>query len=175
MIFIVFIQNVASLSHGVGGGCVLVPRMRTPCPHPTRLMTLDSKSVFSTWKAFSLVEVLVVIAVIGVIAAIGIPLFQTVSRETNDGKDQRNAQNIAQVSSALKNLGVEHVKSEAEGGIAATAQLLQAGIVVPDGPFQGERFAVRALDNESIAGASRYLEILDRSGDLWVVYTGPDE
>lgn len=138
-----------------------------PKPRPTRLLTPT--------RAFSLVEMLVVIAVIGVIAAIAIPMIQTISGDSDDVKDRRNAQNIAQVSSALKNLGVNHVLAESDGGIEATTDLLREGITVPKGPFKGEMFAVRALDEDAIDGASRFLEIVDRSGDLWLVYSGPEE
>lgn len=142
---------------------------------PTHSMTLDSKTASSAWRAFSLIEVLVVVAVIGVMAAIALPALQSLSDQSQDAQDQRNAQNIAQVSSALKNLGVDHVKLDGEGGVLATAELLTEGVVVPHGPFQGELFAVRAMDEDAITGAVRFLEIMDRSGDLWVVYTGPDK
>lgn len=126
-------------------------------------------------EAFSVVEMLIVIAVIGVIAAIAIPLIQTVTDDSDDVKDRRNAQNIAQVSSALKNLGVDHVMAESEGGIEATTRRLKEGVVVEKGPFKGELFAVKALDEDAIDGASRFLEIVDRSGDLWLIYSGPEE
>lgn len=140
-------------------------------------MVLRSPEKFrsSNSTAFSLVEVLVVVAVIGIISAIAIPGIKSLSENGNEVRDQRNAQNLAQVSSALNNLGVDHVKAPADGGVKATAEALRTGIVVPKGPFKGEMFTVRSMNDGSIDGAARFLETANRSGTYWLVYTGPPE
>ena len=108
----------------------------------------------------SLVELVVSILVLGIIIALAVPLFSGVSGAGKVAKNQKNAQEIARISTALASIGVAHVMPESLGGVEATARLIREGVVVPEGPFQGQEFKLASLSDEDITGAAEYLEIV---------------
>ena len=108
----------------------------------------------------TLFEMVVVIAIIGIIASLAIPALQNVGDSGNDTVDRKNANELANMSTALASIGVAHVIPDSLGGVEATARLFRDGIVVPDGAYAGQEFQLSGLNEESIAGAARYLEIV---------------
>ena len=121
-------------------------------------------------RGFSLVEVLTVIGVLGMVAALAIPILSNVFDQSQIQKDRRNAQQIAWMSDKLASIGVAHVLPESLGGIEATARLLREGVIVPEGPFDGESFRVSGLTDEEIHNASDYLELIYHSEELRIAY-----
>ena len=108
----------------------------------------------------SLMELIISILVLGIIIALAVPLFSGVTESSKIAKNQKNAQQLASVSTALASIGVAHVMPESLGGVEATARLIREGVVVPEGPFQGQEFKLASLSDEDINGASEYLEIV---------------
>ncbi|MCX6969532.1 MAG: prepilin-type N-terminal cleavage/methylation domain-containing protein [Verrucomicrobia bacterium] len=95
--------------------------------------------------AFSFVEVLVVIAVIAIVAAIAVPNIANIVRSANVSRDQRNAQALAEMASAVRSAGYSGwpTKSEAIAalvtGIAVTNPVdltlvmrFQMGVISPE-------------------------------------------
>ena len=111
-------------------------------------------------SGMSLVELIISILVLGIVIALAVPLFSGVSEAGKIAKNQKNAQQLASVSTALASVGVAHVMPESLGGVEATARLIREGIIVPEGPFQGQEFKLASLSDEDITGASEYLEIV---------------
>jgi prepilin-type N-terminal cleavage/methylation domain-containing protein len=124
-------------------------------------------------KAFSLVEMLVVVSVIGIMAMFALPAISSVSDAARNAKAQRNAQNIAQVSTVLGNMGVAHVLPDSLGGAEATARLLREGVTVSKGAFKGQQFIIAALSDEEIQYASKYLNIVYDFSEIRLEYVGP--
>ena len=110
-------------------------------------------------SGMSLVELIISILVLGIVIALAVPLFSGVSEAGKVARDQKNAQQLASVSTALASIGVAHVMPESLGGVEATARLIREGVVVPEGPYQGEEFRLASLSDEDIAGAAEYLEL----------------
>ncbi|MGK0190308.1 MAG: prepilin-type N-terminal cleavage/methylation domain-containing protein [Verrucomicrobiales bacterium] len=122
--------------------------------------------------AFSLVELLVVIAVIAVIAAMTIPTISGVLERADEAKTLKNAKEIAGMSSSLSSIGVAHVLPESLGGVKATARMLSVGVVVPEGPMQGQRFQLSGLTDEEIDKAEPYLDISYNEEELALSFIG---
>ena len=107
------------------------------------------------FKAFSLVEILVVVVVIAIIIAISLPVVRGVLEEGEEVKVMVNAKNISDLSSKLAMVGVAHVLPESLGGIEATARLLREGVIVPEGPLAGQKFNSASAKERSKATSAR--------------------
>ena len=129
----------------------------------------------SRHSGFSLVEVVVVVAIIGILAAVTVPMVGDLNETAKKEKAHRNAQNIAQVSSALGTLGVAHVMPDSLGGVKATARLLREGVTISDGPLQGSLFIVPSLSNEEIDYAATYLSVVYDLNEIRLEYAGPND
>ncbi|MGK0184955.1 MAG: prepilin-type N-terminal cleavage/methylation domain-containing protein [Verrucomicrobiales bacterium] len=130
---------------------------------------MESNSAFKAnggFKAFSLVEILVVVVVISIITAISLPMVRGVLEEGEEVKVMVNAKNIAELSSRLAMVGVAHVLPESLGGIEATARLLREGVVVPEGPLAGQKFKMNGLTDVEITKAADKLEIVYAEREL---------
>jgi prepilin-type N-terminal cleavage/methylation domain-containing protein len=113
------------------------------------------QSVSKTESAgFSIVELLVVIAVIAILAAAAIPGVANIVRNANSSRDQRNAQSLAQMSSAVRAAGHPGWPSKHEA-IAA----LVTGVDVTNAADQNIvfQFHVDTITPENQAQASAYL------------------
>ncbi|MCB1095004.1 MAG: prepilin-type N-terminal cleavage/methylation domain-containing protein [Verrucomicrobiae bacterium] len=134
-----------------------------------RTKKLGGTSVFSRikdYRAFSLVEILVVIVVIGIITAIAMPAIRGVLENGEEAKVTTNAKNIASLSSNLAAIGVAHVLPDSLGGIEATARLLREGVIVPEGPLAGQVFKMNGLSDDEISKAANKLEIVYAEKEL---------
>ena len=119
---------------------------------------------------FSLVELLVIIAILGVLTLITLPSIKGVLEQGNEAKVEQNAKNIARLSERLAAIGVAHVLPESLGGIEATVRLLREGVIVPEGPMQGQRFTLNGISDEEITKASLRLKIVYDESELNLEY-----
>jgi hypothetical protein len=119
-----------------------------------------------------LLELLVVIAIIAVVVMFALPMISGVDDAARDTKDKANASHVANMSEALAAMGVAHVFPESLGGTEATIRLLREGVVVTGGPFSGQTFMIRPLNNREVAGAARYLELIYDNHEIRLAYTG---
>ena len=124
-------------------------------------------------RGFSLVELLVVVAVLGVLAVLAIPSIQNVLESGEAAKIEQNAKNIARLSERLAAIGVAHVLPESLGGVEATVRLLREGVIVPEGPMVGQRFAINGITDEEITKAATRLRIVYDESELNLEYTPP--
>ena len=103
---------------------------------------------------FSLVEMLVVIAVIGIIAAIAVPTIGSITKQANENKAKRNAQNLASVYSSALAAG-----SSVSGADAATiVSALVTGVTGADS-FSDTYFQVPNMSADEQTNATAYLAI----------------
>jgi len=133
-------------------------------------MTIHRRT--SPCSGMSLIELLVIITLIATILAIALPIFTRVDKAAQIAKDKANAAHVANMSEALAAMGVVHVFPDSMGGIEATIRLLREGVVVTSGPFSGQTFLIRPLNNREISGAVRYLELIYDTHDVRLAYTG---
>ena len=113
--------------------------------------------------AFSLFELLTVIALIGIAAAMAIPQIGKIAGAAESSTAKRNAQQVAGLSHILASLGMEHVVPVSLGGKEATCRIIKTGIVVSEGPMEGEFIGMPGLGDEEIPLATVYLDILYES------------
>ncbi|MCB1233205.1 MAG: prepilin-type N-terminal cleavage/methylation domain-containing protein [Verrucomicrobiae bacterium] len=124
-------------------------------------------------RAFSLVEMLIVVSVIGIMSMLAIPAFSSLNEKAHDATAQRNAQNIAQISATLSQIGVAHVLPDSLGGVEATARLLREGVIVDRGPFKDQEFIIRPLSEEEITRAAKFLNVAYDLSEIRLIYSGP--
>ena len=117
-------------------------------------------------------ELLVVVAIIGILAVLVIPNVRGVLDEGERAKVLKNAKEISSMSKSLSALGVAHVVPDSMGGVKATARLLSVGVIVPQGPLQGERFQVSGLSAEEIDKTLDYLDISYNGTELSLNFVG---
>ncbi len=110
-------------------------------------------------KAFSLVEMIVVVAVIGIIAAVAIPSISGLRQRSTSAKNLANAKSVERMSATLASLGVAHVIPDSMGGVEATARLLREGVIVPEGPMEGEIYMLKGLRDNDITELAKYLQV----------------
>lgn len=109
----------------------------------------------TTTQAFSLAEVLIVIAVMGILAAVGMSFLGGSHRDTISRiRDQRNAQEIASLTSGALAVGVPVVEP---GDMRGTIDNLMEGRQATTGAFSGRVFRLSPLSEEEIVGALHYL------------------
>ena len=84
----------------------------------------------------------------------------------------RDAKDIAGLSDRLAEIGVAHVVPESLGGIEATARILRDGIVVSEGPLEGQFFVLSGLTVEDIASAAPLLEVVYEKSERSLRYRG---
>jgi prepilin-type N-terminal cleavage/methylation domain-containing protein len=101
---------------------------------------------------FSLVEMLVVIAVIGIIVATAVPTIGSVTKQANDAKVRRNAQNLAAVGAAAQAVGFEYVSTTKN---EAVAELITG--VTGTGQFANNVFRVPNLSGDDLKNARHLL------------------
>ena len=109
---------------------------------------MKNKSILSSQRGFSLVELLVVIAVIAIIAAIAIPNIANITSQATIAKSQRNAQSIASVAAAAKAAGVAAGLNTVMA--ATTLQSVQSNTT-------GMTFSVSPMSTTEITAAQAYL------------------
>ena len=129
---------------------------------------------FELDAGFSLVELLVVIAILAVVTLLALPSIRNVLESGEEAKVEQNAKNIARISERLAAIGVAHVLPESLGGIEATARLLREGVIVPEGPMQGQTFSLSGLTDEEITKAAVRLRIVYDESELSLEYVAPD-
>lgn len=118
-------------------------------------MKLKNKNKMAA--AFSLVEMLVVIAVIGIIAAIAVPQIGDINAKAVEGKNKRNAQNIASVCASAQAAGLNFV-----GSSTAASDVIDAVVTggkPASGPFSATYFGVQGMDAAEKTGAATYLSV----------------
>ncbi len=129
----------------------------TITPHPDGIF---KKRRPARCSGMSLVELIVSIVILGIVISLAVPAMSGISSASQIAKNQRNAQQLASMSTALASIGVAHVMPESLGGVEATARLLREGVIVPEGPFEGQTFKLGSLSDTDINGASNYLDIV---------------
>lgn len=107
---------------------------------------------------FSLVELLMTIAIIGILANVIMLSWGSASKEANDMKDRRNAQEIASLAAIANAAGAPFVVPDNE---KATIENLAAGTTPNSGAFKNKEFKLPPLGTQSIEGAMRYLALND--------------
>ncbi len=108
-------------------------------------------------QGFSLIEMLVVIAVIGVIAAIAIPNIGNINAQARESVAQRNAQNVASVSSSAVAAGAVPTATDKATGITE----IGAGTLSPtSGTFKGKIFTVPNLPANDAADAADAYDLM---------------
>ncbi|MCP5552434.1 MAG: prepilin-type N-terminal cleavage/methylation domain-containing protein [Akkermansiaceae bacterium] len=136
---------------------------------------LTQRRIFRLRTAFSLVEMIVVVAIVGILGMLAVPTISNVWDSSHKAAAQRNAQNIACISSELASMGVAHVLPDSLGGVEATARLLREGVTVNRGIFSGQLITIRGISDDEITKASEYLEIVYDLNEIRLVYLGPTE
>lgn len=126
-------------------------------------------------RGLSLVEALLVIVTIGIVVAISVPIVGNIREAARKAAATQNAKMIASMSEALAALGVAHVIPDSMGGPEATARLLREGVIIPEGPFAGERFILSGMRDSEIEAVADYLEIQYDETQLRLVFTQPDD
>lgn len=125
-------------------------------------------------RGISLVEGLLVIVAIGIIVTIAVPVIGNIRESAKKTVATQNAKMVASMSEALAALGVAHVLPDSMGGVEATARLLREGVIVPEGPFAGERFILSGMRDSEIEEIAEYLEIQYDTAGLRLVYRNPN-
>ncbi len=123
-------------------------------------------------RAFSLVEMMIVVAIIGIMAMMASPVLKSVNESAKDSTAQRNAQNLAQLSATLHQIGIAHVLPESLGGVEATARLLREGVIVDTGTWKDQEFSLILSDDE-ITRAAEYLDVVYDTHEIRLIYAGP--
>jgi len=122
-------------------------------------------------KGFSLVEMLVVIAVIGIIAAIAVPNIGKINDKAKEGKNLRNAQNVASIFASANAAGLDFFATG--DSVADVVAKVVTGDVVPvdpsgSNPFEGNFFGSPGLGATDQTACLPYLNLA--SGNL--IYIG---
>jgi len=133
----------------------------------------NPQAPLSSNRGLSLVEGLLVIVTIGIILAISLPIIGNIRESAKKAAATQNAKIVASMSEALAALGVAHVIPDSMGGAEATARLLREGVIVPQGPFAGERFILSGMRDDEIEEISVYLSIQYDETQLRLVFTQP--
>jgi len=107
---------------------------------------------------FSLVELLMTIAIIGILANLILLSWGNASKEANDMKDRRNAQEIASLAAIANAAGAPFVVPDNE---KATIENLAAGTQPSSGAFKNKEFKLPPIGDKGIEGAMRYLALND--------------
>jgi len=126
-------------------------------------------------RALTLVEGLLVIVAMAIVVAIAVPIIGNIRESAKRTVMTQNAKMVASMSEALAALGVAHVIPDSMGGVEATARLLREGVIVPEGPFAGERFVLSGMTDGEIEDVADYLEIRYDTTGLRLIYAGPPE
>ena len=133
----------------------------------------NPQAPLSSIRGLSLVEGLLVIVTIGIILAISLPIIGNIRESAKKAAATQNAKMVASMSEALAALGVAHVIPDSMGGAEATARLLREGVIVPEGPFAGERFILSGMRDGEIEEIAEYLSIQHDETQLGLVFTQP--
>lgn len=113
------------------------------------------------------------IATIGIVVAISVPVIGNIRESAKRAVATQNAKMVASMSEALAALGVAHVIPDSMGGAEATARLLREGVIVPEGPFAGERFILSGMRDDEIEEVAEYLTIQYDETQLRLVFMQP--
>lgn len=126
-------------------------------------------------RGLSLVEMLLVVATIGIVVLIAVPVIGNIRESAKKAAATQNAKMVASMSEALAALGVAHVIPDSMGGVEATARLMREGVIVPEGPFAGERFILSGMRDSEIEEVAAYLAIQYDSTGLRLVFQQPND
>lgn len=130
---------------------------------------------YSRKRGLSLVEALLVIVTIAIILTISLPVIGNIRESAKKAAATQNAKMVASMSEALAALGVAHVIPDSMGGAEATARLLREGVIVPEGPFAGERFILSGMRDDEIEEVAEYLDIQYDETQLRLVFMQPSD